>query len=171
MKKTIISALIIIPFSIIGLAIYEMSAENIEHLIINATNEETSYIPSSAYEYYLLNFRVTDEDIKYIESRAGLNFLFGISNQKKKYKLINFFISKGVSINKPSEIDGFPPLHAAILLNDEKLVKFLLNNGADINKKDIKFKLTPKEFIDFLQQKNKTIDRRSIKKIISLSQK
>jgi len=167
MKKAILSFLILIPLSIIGLAIYAMSTENIEFVVINATNEETSYIPSSAYEYYLFNFRLTEEDIKYIENRAGLNFLFGISEKNKKYKFLKYFISKGVSINKPSAFDGLPPLHAAILLNDEGLVKFLLNNSADINKKDIKFKLTPKEFIGFLQQKNNTIDRSSIKKIIS----
>ena len=163
MKKAILSFLILIPLSIIGLAIYEMSTENIEFVVINATNEETSRIPSSVYEYYLFNFRGTEEDIQYIGNRAGLNFLFGISDQNKKYKFLKYFISKGVSINKPSAIDGFPPLHAAILLNDEELVKFLLDNGADINKKDIKFKLTPNEFIDFLQQKNNTIDRSSIK--------
>ncbi len=167
MRKVIISLILLIPLSIVGLATYEMSTENIEFIVINATNEETSYIPSSVYEYYLFNFRLTKEDIKYIESRAGLNFLLGISDHNKRYKFLKYFISKGVSINKPSAIDGFPPLHAAILLNDKELVKFLLNNGADINKKDIKFKLSPEEFINFLQQKNNTIDRSSIKKIIS----
>jgi len=167
MKKAILSFLILTPLSIIGLAIYAMSTENIEFVVINATNEETSYIPSSAYEYYLLNFRLTEEDIQYIENRAGLNFLFGISEQNKKYKFLKYFISKGVSINKPSAFDGLPPLHAAILLNDEGLVKFLLNNGADINKKDANYKLTPEEFVEFLRQKKSTIDRSSIAKIIS----
>lgn len=171
MKKAILSFIIFIPLSIIALAMYAMSKENIEFIVINATNEETSYIPSSAYEYYLFNFRLTEEDIKFIESRAGLNFLLGISDQNKKYKFLKYFIAKGVPVNKPSEFDGLPPLHAAILDNDEKLVKFFLNNGADINKKDIKFKFTPEEFIDFLQQKNNTIDRSSIKKIISSSKK
>ena len=166
MKKAILSFLILTPLSIIGLAIYAMSTENIEFVVINATNEETSYIPSSAYEYYLFNFRLTEEDIQYIENRAGLNFLFGISEQNKKYKFLKYFISKGVSINKPSAFDGLPPLHAAILLNDEGLVKFLLNNGADINKKDANYKLTPEEFVEFLRQKKSTIDRSSVAKII-----
>ncbi len=171
MKKAILSLIMLIPLSIIGLAIYAMSTDDIEGIVICATNEETSYIPSSACEYYLFNFRLTEEDIKYIESRAGLNFLFGISDNDKKYKLIEYFLAKGVSVNKPSSIDGLPPLHAAILDNDEELVLFLLNNGADILKKDAKFKLTPEEFIEFLQQKKNTIDRSVIKKIISSQNK
>ncbi len=157
----------LIPLSIMGLAIYAMSTDDIEGIVICATNEETSYIPSSVCEYYLFNFRLTEEDIKYIESRAGLNFLFGISDPNKRYKIIKYFLAKGVSINKPSAIDGLLPLHAAILDNDEELVKFLLNNGADIHKKDTKFKLTPEEFIEFLQQKQSTKDRSITKKIIS----
>lgn len=171
MKKSILSFFILIPLLIIGFAIYAMSTDDIEGLIVCATNDETSYIPSSACEYYLFNFRLTEEDIKYIESRAGLSFLFGISDHNKKYRFLKYFIAKGVSVNMPSAIDGLPPLHAAILENDEKLVKFLLKNGANTYKKDTKFNLTPEEFIDLLNSKNTSTDRSNIKKLLSMHNK
>ncbi len=167
MKKTILSLLVIIPLSVIGLVIYAMSTDDIEGIVICATNDDTHYIPSSLCEFYLLNYRLTEEDIEFIEGRSGLSFLFEIQDKNKRYNLVKYFISKGVSINKPSTIDGYPPLHAAIINNDPDLVKLLLNNGANIKQKDSSYNLTPEEFINFLLQKQPSIDRRPINKIIS----
>jgi len=167
MKKSILSFLILVPLSIMGLAIYAMSTDDIEGVVICATNDETNYIPSSVCESFLLNFRLTEEDIKYLESRSGLSFLFEIQDENMKYKLIKYFISKGVSVNKASVIDGYPPLHAAIINNDNNLVTLLLNNGADIHQKDTNHNLMPNEFVEFLLHKQPNINRSSIKKIIS----
>ncbi len=167
MKKAILSFLILIPLSIAGLAIYAMRSYNIEHIVICATDDKTTYIPSSVCESFLLNFRLNEEDVKYFESRSGLSFLFEIQNKNMKYKLIKYFISKGVSVNKASAIDGYPPLHAAIINNDNNLVTFLLNNGADIHQKDTSHNLAPNEFVELLIQKQPTINRSPIKKIIS----
>lgn len=171
MKKAILSFIIFIPLSVIALAIYAMSTDDIEGIVICATNDETSYIPSSVCEYYLYNFRLTKEDVNYIENRGGLNFPIGIHDNTKRYNLVKFFISKGVSVNKTSAIDGYPPLHAAIIHNDPRIISLLLNNGADINKKDDIHNLTPDKFLEFLFKKQPRIDRRAIKKIITAHNK
>ena len=136
MKRAILSSILLIPLSIVGLALYAMSTDDIEGIVICAINDETSYIPSSICEYYLFNYRLTKEDVKFIEGRGGLNFPIGISDKTKRHKLVEYFISKGVSINEPSAIDGYPPLHASIINNDPDLVKLLLSNGANIKQKD-----------------------------------
>lgn len=168
MKKIILLFITLVPLSVVGLALYAMSTDDVEGIVICATNDETSYIPSSVCEYYLFNFRLTKNDIKFLENRGGLNFPIGISDKAKRYKLVKYFISKGVSVNKPSAIDGYPPLHATIINNDPDLVTLLLDNGADIDQKDTNHSLTAEEFVEFLLQKQPSIDRSSIKKIISL---
>ncbi len=171
MKKSILAFFVLSPLLVVGLAIYAMSTDDIEGLVLCATNDETSHIPSSACEYYLFNFRLTEEDTKYIESGAGLSFLFGISDHDKKYKFLKYFIAKGISVNKPSAIDGLPPLYAAILENDETLVEFLLENGAITKRKSTKLNLTPEEFINLLDSKNTSTDRSKIKKLLSMQSK
>jgi len=166
MKKSILSIIFLIPLSIITLAIYAMASDDIEGIVICATNNKTSYIPANVCEYYLFNFRLTGKDIEYIESRGGLNFPIAISDNAKRYELVKFFISKGVSVNKASAIDGYPPIHSAIILNYPKIVTLLLNNGADIHNKDNTQKLTPDEFVEFLLKKQPNIDRKPIKEII-----
>lgn len=169
MRKSILTSIVLLPLLIISLAIYAMSTDDIEGLVVCAANDETSYIPSSACEFYLFNFRLTEEDIKYLESRSGLSFLFGIADHNKKYKFLEYFVAKGVSVNRPSAIDGLPPLHAAILENDEQLVEFLLQNGADPEQKDNVKNLTAEEFVDFLVRARPSIDRREIKDLLAVS--
>ena len=167
MKKAILAFIIFIPTSIIGLAIYAMVTDDIEGIVVCAINDDTSYIPSSVCEFYLYNFRLTKEDINYIENRGGLSFPIGIHDKTKRYNLVKLFISKGVSVNKKSMIDGYTPLHSAIIHNDPRVVALLLSNGADINKKDTNQNMTPVEFLDFLIKKQPHINRSAIKKIFT----
>lgn len=45
-------------------------------------------------------------------------------------------LCKPTLLNEPSAIDGYPPLHVAVLLNDAELVEFVLENGADLTQTD-----------------------------------
>lgn len=169
MKKYIFLIILITSLLIACLGFYSILKGDIEDIVICSVNGESHYIPSNLCEYYLLNYRVTREDIKYLESRSGIAFLFGIPNKDKRNKLLRYFISKGVSIDNPSAIDGYPPLHAAIIYNDRWLVKFLLENGANSKQKDNNHKLAPKEFVEFLNHENPSIDRSEILSLLTAS--
>ena len=111
-------------------AVYSLSESTVEDIIICGTNDDTDYIPSKVCELYLFNFRTSGSDIQYLESGAGLAFLFGIKDVNKRNIFIEYFLSKGISIAALSNIEGLSPLHAAILLNDLTLVEYLIDKGA-----------------------------------------
>jgi len=120
-------------------------------------------MPQAVCQYYLLNHRLTQDDIQYLENySSGLAFLFSMQDKEKRIKYLNHFVSKGVSVDKQSVIDGFTPLHAAIILNEPELVKFLLEKGANPALKDKQFKLTSIEFIDYLSRKDPSTDRSQV---------
>lgn len=161
--KKIILVTIFLLFICSGL--YSMTKGNIEDIVICTVNNESHYIPTSVCEYYLFVFRGTREDIAYLDHRSGIAFLFNIPDKDKRNKLLSYFVSKGISLNKPSSIDGYPPLHAAIINNDSWLVKYLLENGADPSRKDSNQNLTAKEFTEYLGRKNPAVDRSAIFKL------
>lgn len=144
-----------------------MSQGDIEDIIIDATNDETSYIPADIYEYYLFNYRGSKDDIEFLDSGAGLSFLFGIDDRSERYQYLEYFISKGASLDKPSSIDGYPPLHAAIINNDAELVAFLLSKGASPDQRDKQHNLTAKEFANYLGHANPDVDRNMVLNVLS----
>jgi hypothetical protein len=127
-KKTLLAIGIIVPVSWVGFTIYAMSTFNLEKLIICSTSDGAYRIPKSVCEYYTIHFRGTKEDIANLEKGIGLTFAL---NDTKNTKFINFLLEKGANINLVSPLDGTTPLHAAVLLNEPELVKFLLDHGAD----------------------------------------
>ena len=167
MKKIILALVIVIPLLVVGLGFFSMSTGNIEDIVICSTNDESHYIPSSVCEYYLLHYRLTKEDIRFLEARSGLAFLFEISDRSRRDRLLKYFVAKGVSTSKPSAVDGYPPLHAAIINNDPELVEFLLANGANPGQKDENRQQTAREFVDFLGRTNSAADRSAIKELLS----
>ena len=167
-RKIIFPVLVLIPLIVVGVGFYSMSKGDIEDIVICATNEESHYIPASICEYYLLNYRVTNEDVRFLEGRSGLAFLFEMPDKSKRQALLEHFISKGVSIDKQSSIDGYTPLHAAIIKNDPELVAFLLERGANPNQKDQEHNLTPKEFVDYLNQRKSSMDRSAVLDALSV---
>lgn len=167
MKKVILSLVMVIPLLVVGLGLFSMSTGNIEDIVICSTNDESHYMPSSVCEYYLLHYRLTKEDIRFLEARSGLAFLFDISDKSKRDHFLKYFVSKGVSTSKPSVIDGYPPLHAAIINNDPELVEFLLAHGANPEQKDDNHHQTAQEFVDFLDRTKSPADRGAIKELLS----
>lgn len=165
--RIIFSVLVLLPLIVFGFGVYSMSKGDIEDIVICAVNEESRYIPATVCEYYLLNYRGTDEDVRFLESRSGLAFLFEISDKAKRRMYLDYFISKGVSIDGQSSIDGYTPLHAAIIHNDPELVTFLLKKGASADRKDQEHHLTPKEFVEYLSQKNPSTDRSAVLNALS----
>ena len=166
--RIIFPALVLLPLIVIGFGLYSMSKGDIEDIVICAVNEESHYIPAGVCEYYLLNYRGTEEDVQFLESRSGLAFLFEISDKSKRQAFLEYVISKGISIDKRSSIDGYTPLHAAIVHNDPELVAFLLEKGASPDQKDQEHHLTPKEFVKYLSQKNPSTDRSAVLSVLSV---
>ena len=167
-RKIIFPALISVSLIVLGLGGYSMSKGDIEDIVICAVNEGSHSIPTSVCEYYLLNYRGTDQDIQFLESRSGLAFLFEMSDKSKRRAFLEYFISKGISVDKPSSMDGYAPLHAAIIHNDPELVMFLLEKGANPDQKDREHDLTPKEFVEYLNRKNPSVDRSAVSNALSV---
>ena len=145
--------------------LFSLSNSDIEDVVVCSMNNDAHLIPSDVCEYYLQNHRVNPDDIQYLEEGAGLSFLLGIPNQEKRYKLMEHFISKGVSLNKPSAIDGLPPLHAAIVSDDQRAVSLLLKRGASLTQEDEQLGLTPVEFTKYLMT-TKNFDREKILNVL-----
>jgi hypothetical protein len=90
-----------------------------------------------------------------------------IENEDKKYLYLNSFIKNGASVNAPSTISSLPPLHAALLLNDSKLVVFLILQGADPKQKNTQSDMNAHDFVIHLQAKKPLIDRSDVLKALS----
>jgi hypothetical protein len=159
-----VAALVIIY--IIG-ASYTLSNRKIEDVILCGAGEDGLYIPHTLCHTFLINFRLMDSDIAELESRGGIATLFGIVNEDKKYLYLKKFINNGSSVNAPSTISSLPPLHTALLLNDSKLVNFLILQGADPKQKNTQFDLNAYDFAVHLQAKKPLVDRSDVLKALS----
>lgn len=165
MKKALFAILLLLCIST-GVIIVTISQDNIENLILCASDENASYIPATICEHYLLKFRGNQADIEYLTKRTGLNFLANIEDPVIRTKLFEFFIDKGMDINLINQIDGLTPLHAAILLNDDKLLGFLLRKGANPQLRDRNKGLTPLEFLEQMEKQLPGIDRTRLKQLL-----
>lgn len=154
MKRIIASVILLLLTAVIGLGGWSLHTADIQDVSLCVTEDDTHYIPNSVCEQYMLQFRGTPSDIEDLENGAGLAFFFGIEDREMRRRVMSFFLVNGLSINKPSAIDGLPPLHAAILMNDAELIKFLLEHGADPTQKDQRHEVTAFGYLELLKQKN-----------------
>ncbi|MBN4080607.1 ankyrin repeat domain-containing protein [Beggiatoa alba] len=154
MKKFVISFFIIASISITGTMTYAIKTLTINELIICTSNNEAFYIPQAVCEYYLINYRGSKEDIHDLENGNGLSFVANIDDLDKRYKLMDYFISKGLDVNGVSKIDGLTPLHSAILLNDPDLVQYLLSKRADPLTAERNNGMTAYKYVDFIISKD-----------------
>lgn len=109
----------------------------------------------------------SEQHAKKLDQHAGLAYVFEITPEQLKYEVIARLLTLGVDINKPSAIDGLPPLHAAILLNDPKLVQYLLEQGADKSISDNNQKMTSSQLVDHLLERKATADLLAIKQLLA----
>ncbi|MGP9825257.1 ankyrin repeat domain-containing protein [Ectopseudomonas khazarica] len=167
MKRKLAALIITLPLTAalgLMLIVYKLSIED----LILCTAGDGFHIPHSACKFYLYN--LTDEDdARSLSEGPGLSFAFATETPEAKpdrYRVMARLIEIGVDINEPSKIDGLTPLNAAILENDPELVKFLLANGANINKTDRTFNFNAKQFIEHLQTRDSKTNRDEVRQII-----
>ena len=169
MKKLRVLIVVFI-ISLCGAGGYTMTQSNIEELIVCASNERASYIPAVVCKIYLFRFRANADDIRFMQQRTGLNFLTNLEDPQIREQLFSLFINKGMDINTLSRIDGLAPLHAAVLLNDASLVRFLLQHGANRQLRERTNGFTPLEYLVQLDKQLPGIDRQPVKQQLSQTQ-
>jgi ankyrin repeat protein len=139
---------------------------SVQELIICSTDNDSSTLPAPLCFTYFNN--MTDEQhAKQLDQHAGLAYTFEIKPEQLKYKVITRLLALNVDINKPSAIDDLPPLHAAILLHDPKLVQYLLEQGADKSIYDNTEKMTSYQLVDHLLERKATAELLAIKQLLA----
>ena len=111
-KKIILFLIVLIPLCWCGLAVYVMSQESIEDLMLSSEQENVIPIPEVMCNTYLIYFRGSESEIRQMEKGMGL--LLVIDDEKKLFKYLDFLINKGYDVNQVSPLTGFTPLHTAI---------------------------------------------------------
>ena len=134
MKKKIVFGSISGIFLIyVGLMFYDMTEMEIEVLILCSEDQGGIRIPSSLCHYYMLNYRMNEKDIKELSEGAGLDYVLGVEGRKStEYELAKMFLARGLDVNGISHYSGMTPLQATALSNDVQSVKFLIEQGADL---------------------------------------
>jgi len=167
--KIIIGALALLLSGVSGLIINDLSRMEPETLILCSLDEGGVLIPAKICEYYLFNHRDTALDIKNLSSGSGLSFILEGKSAIKKYKIADFFIKNGLSVDSVNHSGGYnlTALHGAVLDNDIKMLTFLLNNNASTNIKAPVINMTPVELAQSLKIKEPNVNREKIIEILS----
>ncbi|XP_051169365.1 putative ankyrin repeat protein RF_0381 isoform X2 [Leptopilina boulardi] len=55
--------------------------------------------------------------------------------RKKNSQLVSYLLSRGANVNKTTKDDKYSPLHYALVVDDDEIIKKLINAGADIKAK------------------------------------
>lgn len=168
MKKKLLYGVAASLAGLFGFMLYDMSEMDIDVLILCSANEGGIRIPSSLCEYYMLNHRMNRDDIKELSNGAGLEFILNLQSPEK-YEMAKKFISKGLDvdgINHYSDKD-ITPLHASVLYNDVERVKFLIDQGANIEIRSKGYGMTALELARKLHKEQGREDRTEMIDILS----
>ncbi len=162
-KKLLYGGAVAFLAGLFGLMLYDMSKMDVDVLILCSSNEGGIRIPSSLCEYYMLNHRMNEEDIKQLSDGAGLEFILNLQSPGK-YEMANTFISKGLDINGINHYSDkdVTPLHASVLYNDVERVKFLIEHGADIEIRSKGYGMTALELARRLHEEQGSENRTEI---------
>ncbi len=120
--------------TIAGLMLYVMSTMEMGVLMLCSVNKGGIRIPSGLCHYYLVNYRINEQGIKELSEGGGLDVVLNIEEGATGYALAKIVLANGLDVNGINHYDskGATPLQAAVVYNDVKRVKFLLEYGADI---------------------------------------
>ena len=165
MKKFLLIVVILLTI-LLSTAAFSLSRMSVQELIICSTDNKSYLLPAPLCLTYFNNM-TSEQHAKKLDQHAGLAYVFEITPEQLKYEVIARLLTLGVDINKPSAIDGLPPLHAAILLNDPKLVQYLLEQGADKSISDNNQKMTSSQLVDHLLERKATADLLAIKQLLA----
>ncbi|MEJ2682395.1 MAG: ankyrin repeat domain-containing protein [Gammaproteobacteria bacterium] len=154
--------------SLIGLVSYDVSRMDTETIVLCSSNEGGILIPSKVCKYYLFNYRDIKKDVSELSDGAGLSYILNGANDTK-YEIAEYFISNGLDVNGINNYGDYnlTPIYGAILLNDVKMAKFLMRNGADLNIEPPSTKMSALEFCRLLQEKDSSVDRGEMLKVLS----
>lgn len=146
-------------------AYVSLSGMGLGRLIVCATTDGASRIPSPLCMYYLQNFTGA-EDADRLDAGAGLAYAFEVPDHGMRRTIMERLLEIGVDIDAPSAVDGLTPLHSAILLNDPALVEFLVEHGADTRARDAVHGLDASQYLEFLQARDRNTDRSGISALL-----
>ncbi|MBL1274937.1 MAG: hypothetical protein COB30_002505 [Ectothiorhodospiraceae bacterium] len=126
--------------TIAALMFYDMTQMEMKVLILCSENQGGIRIPSSLCKYYLVNYRMNEEDIKELSEGAGLDYILYIEGRNStEYELAKLFLAKGLDVDgvnhytaAPPNDEKFTPLQSAVVMNDVPRVKFLIEQGANL---------------------------------------
>ncbi len=162
-KKTLIGIIGLMVVAYLGLAVYAITNQRIETLLICA-DQGGFKIPFSREicRGYLFTLRGSQDDIDSLHQGIGASFAVqGESSAAEREQVLQFLISKGLDVNR-IDMHQLTPLHGAVLANSADEVEILLGNGANPNLKDKKFGLTPLELALKLDRESKFPEDRRV---------
>lgn len=128
---------VLIFFAAIVITFNALATLTVQRLILCATDNSQSTIPSAACEYYLENYGIGDEAVRDLQAGAGLEFILNIESPSR-FELAERFIVQGLDVNGINHYSSqnSAPLHAAIMYGDLDSVKFLIAKGALLSVKN-----------------------------------
>lgn len=170
--KLLFGGLATVLLGIFFLMLYVMSQMSIQHLILCSSNESDTRIPHGLCKYYMLNYRITKNDIQQLSDGAGLDYILN-GEDPKKYEIAKIFISRGLDVDGRNHFSDkdVTPLHAAVLYNDVERVIFLIKLNANINITSRGYGLTALELAKKLHEKEGKENRAEIIRILSSASK
>lgn len=162
------SLLFLITF-IAGTIGYVHQKLTLEDIIICSTDDSIHLVLKSSCRF-TFDKLVTAGQVNEFNAGSGLSFAFNLS-ESNRFQVLDRLLNLGVGINRPSNIDGLTPLNAAILENDDKLVRYLLKHGANTEEKNALDGNNSSEFLTELIARNPEINREAIRNLISFDVK
>jgi len=108
----------------------------ISHAYNNGNDAEKADVFTDLSQFYLENFRISENDVQQLQASAGITYILSGSDDYK-YKIAEAFLENGLDINSinHSSYNKLNALHSAVLLGDKASVLFLLEHGIDLNAK------------------------------------
>ncbi|MCF6337632.1 MAG: ankyrin repeat domain-containing protein [Gammaproteobacteria bacterium] len=167
-KKIFFGSFALVLSGIVGFILYAMTQLTIQALISCSANTGGIRIPSSVCEYYMLNYRLTEEDIASLREGAGLGYILN-GQDPEKHRIAEIFISHGLDINGINHYGNqdLTPLHGSALMGDIKTLQFLLRHGADIHIKSNQYETALELAKKFHKANDKLRDRTEIIRLLS----